>query len=58
MVVSLNKGTPIQAPKYYNPYFWDPKKVPPILAKPHVNVALASKRKLPEDFTCMGPAKS
>ena len=28
MVVSQNKGTPIQTPKCYSPYFGDPKKVP------------------------------
>ena len=26
MVVSQNKGTPIQTPKYYNPYYGDPQK--------------------------------
>ena len=24
------------APKYYNPYYWDPKKVPLILGNPHI----------------------
>ena len=36
MVVSLNKGTPIETPKYYSSYYWDPKMVPLILGNPHM----------------------
>ena len=36
MVISQNRGTPIQTPKYYNPYYGDPKKVPLILGNSHI----------------------
>ena len=26
MVVSQNEGTPIESPKYYRGYYWDPQK--------------------------------
>ena len=31
IVVSQDKGTPIQTPIYYSPYYGDPKKVPLIV---------------------------
>ena len=34
LVVSQNKGTPIQTPKYYNPYYRDPQKGTPNFGKP------------------------
>ena len=36
MVVSQNKGTQLQTTKYYNPYDWDPAKVPLILGNLHI----------------------
>ena len=33
MLVSLNRGTPTQAPKYYNPYRRDPQKGTPNFGK-------------------------
>ena len=33
MVVSLNRETPIQTPKYYRPYDWDPQKGTPNFEK-------------------------
>ena len=40
MVVSLNRGTPIQTPKYYGPYYWYPQNGTPNFGKP----PLATKR--------------
>ena len=34
--VSQNRGTPIFTPKYYNPYYGDPQKIPLILGNPQV----------------------
>ena len=34
MVVYLNKGTPIQTPKYYSSYYWDPHDGTPNFGKP------------------------
>ena len=34
MVVSTNRGTPIKAPKHYNPYSGDPTKLSLILGRP------------------------
>ena len=34
MVVSQNKGTPTQTPKYYSPYYGDPPKGTPNFGKP------------------------
>ena len=34
---SQKKGTLIQTPQNYNPYYGDPKKVPLILGNPHLN---------------------
>ena len=36
MVASLNRGITIQTPKYYNPYYGTPKRVPLILGHPCV----------------------
>ena len=33
MVVSLNRGTPIWTPKYYNPYYGDPQNGTPNFGK-------------------------
>ena len=38
MVVSQNKGTPINTPNHHNPYYGDPKKVPLILGNPPFNL--------------------
>ena len=38
MVVSLNRGTPIQTRIHYNPHDWDRKKVHLILGNPHINL--------------------
>ena len=40
VVVFQNKGTPIQPPKYYNPYYGDPKIVPLISGTPDVDMQL------------------
>ena len=34
LVVSQNRGTPMQTPKYYNPYYRDPQKGTPNFGKP------------------------
>ena len=34
VVVSQNKGTPIQPPKYYNPYCGDPQNCTPDFGNP------------------------
>ena len=34
VVVSINGGTPMQTPKYYNPCNWDPEKGTPNFTKP------------------------
>ena len=34
MVVSQNRGTPIQTQKYYSPYYWDPQTGTPNFGKP------------------------
>ena len=38
LVVSQNKGNPVQTPKYCNPYYGDPNKVPLIIGNPHLNL--------------------
>ena len=47
MVVSQNKGTPIQTPKYYSPYYGDPQKGTPNFGKPPYNACI-NNRLVPE----------
>ena len=39
MVASINRGTPIWSPKYFNSHFRDPNTVPLILGHPHIDTS-------------------
>ena len=55
MVVSLNKGTPIQTTEYFNPYYRDPQKLTPKFGQPaYLDGSKGSTSRTPSDkmYSC------